>query len=326
MKIAIVAAGFTPAEADQLRRAMATFRRDGTIQTFQDKMIEGMAAKRLRRATSPSAASTRSRGSANTAFPRAMRRASRCSSMPRAGSSATIPMSSPRRCSTPSRWASTPRPRSSATRASTASRCARSTSTCRTGTARWSRSSPCGKAPSLPLRERVGGRSPPDEAFAPSGARTTDASSEPASPPTLSRKGRGDARSTPAMPRWRRISARRMRSASVFGRSRASRRRTCAGSWSGGGGLRFGARPLAAQRPHARGDRAARRRRRLPLARPRPARRRCGRCAASTGSATRTICRCSRAARRAKRSPTRACRRCRSASMWSTTTAACRCR
>ena len=45
MKIAIVAAGFTPSEADRLRRAMATFRRVGTIQTFEDKMIEGMAAK-----------------------------------------------------------------------------------------------------------------------------------------------------------------------------------------------------------------------------------------------------------------------------------------
>jgi error-prone DNA polymerase len=42
MKIAIVAAGFTPSEADQLRRAMATFRRAGTIQTLQEKMIEGM--------------------------------------------------------------------------------------------------------------------------------------------------------------------------------------------------------------------------------------------------------------------------------------------
>ena len=44
MKIAIVAAGFTPSEADQLRRAMATFRRSGTIQTLQAKMIEGMVA------------------------------------------------------------------------------------------------------------------------------------------------------------------------------------------------------------------------------------------------------------------------------------------
>ena len=32
-------------EADKLRRAMATFRRVGTIHTFQEKMIEGMAAK-----------------------------------------------------------------------------------------------------------------------------------------------------------------------------------------------------------------------------------------------------------------------------------------
>ena len=47
MKIAIVAAGFTPAEADKLRRAMATFKRVGTIGTFQRKMIDGMLAQRL---------------------------------------------------------------------------------------------------------------------------------------------------------------------------------------------------------------------------------------------------------------------------------------
>ncbi len=45
MKIAIVAAGFSPGEADKLRRAMATFRRVGTIHTFQTKMVEGMAAR-----------------------------------------------------------------------------------------------------------------------------------------------------------------------------------------------------------------------------------------------------------------------------------------
>ncbi len=44
MKIAIVAAGFTPTEADKLRRAMATFKRVGTISTFQRKMIDGMLA------------------------------------------------------------------------------------------------------------------------------------------------------------------------------------------------------------------------------------------------------------------------------------------
>jgi error-prone DNA polymerase len=45
MKIAIVAGGFTPGEADRLRRAMATFKRTGTIGTFRDKMIAGMLAK-----------------------------------------------------------------------------------------------------------------------------------------------------------------------------------------------------------------------------------------------------------------------------------------
>jgi error-prone DNA polymerase len=45
MRIAIVAAGFTPGEADKLRRAMATFKRVGTISTFQRKMIDGMVAK-----------------------------------------------------------------------------------------------------------------------------------------------------------------------------------------------------------------------------------------------------------------------------------------
>jgi DNA polymerase III alpha subunit len=45
MRIAIVAAGFTASEADKLRRAMATFRRVGTIGTFQRKMIEGMVAR-----------------------------------------------------------------------------------------------------------------------------------------------------------------------------------------------------------------------------------------------------------------------------------------
>ncbi len=45
MKIAIVAAGFTPPEADGLRRAMATFRRNGTIYDFEHKFISGMVAR-----------------------------------------------------------------------------------------------------------------------------------------------------------------------------------------------------------------------------------------------------------------------------------------
>jgi error-prone DNA polymerase len=44
MNIAIVGAGFKPSEADQLRRAMATFRRVGTIHLLRDKFIDGMIA------------------------------------------------------------------------------------------------------------------------------------------------------------------------------------------------------------------------------------------------------------------------------------------
>jgi error-prone DNA polymerase len=42
MKIAIVAGGFTPGEADRLRRAMATFKRTGGVGMFRDKFIHGM--------------------------------------------------------------------------------------------------------------------------------------------------------------------------------------------------------------------------------------------------------------------------------------------
>lgn len=45
MQIAIVAAEFTPEEANQLRRAMATFRNVGTIHKFAAKMIEGMVGR-----------------------------------------------------------------------------------------------------------------------------------------------------------------------------------------------------------------------------------------------------------------------------------------
>ena len=45
MRIAIVAAGFTPSESDQLRRAMATFRRNGTIGTLEEKFIKGMVRR-----------------------------------------------------------------------------------------------------------------------------------------------------------------------------------------------------------------------------------------------------------------------------------------
>jgi error-prone DNA polymerase len=42
MKIAIVAAGFSPAEADELRRSMATFKFKGMVSQFQEKLTQGM--------------------------------------------------------------------------------------------------------------------------------------------------------------------------------------------------------------------------------------------------------------------------------------------
>ena len=45
MKIAIVAAEFPPAEADRLRRAMATFKRVGTIETFRARFTENMVRR-----------------------------------------------------------------------------------------------------------------------------------------------------------------------------------------------------------------------------------------------------------------------------------------
>src|SRR5258708_3429685 len=44
MQIAMIGAGFTGGEADGLRRAMATFRRNGDIHVFEEKFIAGMCA------------------------------------------------------------------------------------------------------------------------------------------------------------------------------------------------------------------------------------------------------------------------------------------
>ncbi|MEZ2339228.1 error-prone DNA polymerase [Mucilaginibacter sp. RCC_168] len=45
MELAIVAAGFTPTEADLLRRSMATFKFNGLVTKFEHKLINGMLAK-----------------------------------------------------------------------------------------------------------------------------------------------------------------------------------------------------------------------------------------------------------------------------------------
>ncbi|MFM8985282.1 MAG: error-prone DNA polymerase [Planctomycetia bacterium] len=49
MRLAVVAAGFTPGEADQLRRAMGAWRRPGVIDEFHKRLVEGMLARGLSR-------------------------------------------------------------------------------------------------------------------------------------------------------------------------------------------------------------------------------------------------------------------------------------
>jgi error-prone DNA polymerase len=49
MQIAISCAGFTPGEADELRRAMGTFRGQGTVTYFRDRLIDGMMERHYAR-------------------------------------------------------------------------------------------------------------------------------------------------------------------------------------------------------------------------------------------------------------------------------------
>lgn len=45
MRVAIECAGFTPGEADQLRRAIATFKFTGGVSKFKDKLVDGMVER-----------------------------------------------------------------------------------------------------------------------------------------------------------------------------------------------------------------------------------------------------------------------------------------
>ena len=129
MQLAVVAAGFTPGEADRLRRSMAAWKRKGGLEPFEERLVQGMLAARLHGASSPKRSTARSSASASTVSPNRIRPASRCWSTSRPGSSATTRRRSAPRCSTASRWAFT-RPRNwCRTRGATASRCARPMST-----------------------------------------------------------------------------------------------------------------------------------------------------------------------------------------------------
>ena len=91
MQLAIVAADYTPGEADQLRRSMAAWKRKGGLGPHKERLISRMTAKGYRSNT-PSASSSRSKASASTDSRKVTRRALHCWRMCRAGSSVIIPM------------------------------------------------------------------------------------------------------------------------------------------------------------------------------------------------------------------------------------------
>jgi DNA polymerase III alpha subunit len=74
--MAMVAAGFSPTEADQLRRSIATFKFTGGVHKFQDKLITGML-NNATPANLPNVPSASSKASAATAFRNPTPRASR---------------------------------------------------------------------------------------------------------------------------------------------------------------------------------------------------------------------------------------------------------
>ena len=45
--LAVLAAGFTPGEADQLRRAMAAWKRKGGLEKYRAKLVDGMTVAQI---------------------------------------------------------------------------------------------------------------------------------------------------------------------------------------------------------------------------------------------------------------------------------------
>ena len=127
MQLAIVAAGFTPGEADQLRRSMAAWRRKGGLEKFEQRLIDGMGARGYREAFARQIYQ-QILGFGEYGFPESHSASFALLVYVSAWLKRYEPGGVLRaRCSTRSRWAST-RPRSSCrTRAGTASRCGRST-------------------------------------------------------------------------------------------------------------------------------------------------------------------------------------------------------
>ena len=84
MQLAMVAADYTPGEADQLRRDMAAWRKSGRIERHRERLIRRMGRRASRR-NLRSASSSRFVASGSMVFPKAMPPASPSSPMPPPG-------------------------------------------------------------------------------------------------------------------------------------------------------------------------------------------------------------------------------------------------
>jgi len=150
MRVAIECAGFTPGEADQLRRSMATFKHTGGVSKFRDKLIAGMVAKGYQ----PEFAEktfNQLEGFGSYGFPESHAASFALIAYASSWLKCHHPMCSARRCLTPSRWGSMLPLKSSGTRATTTSRFGPVCVNASRWIAHWSRpigrtASPCGWA------------------------------------------------------------------------------------------------------------------------------------------------------------------------------------
>jgi hypothetical protein len=90
MCVAIVGACFTPGEADQLRKSMATFKFTGGVSAFRDELISGVVAHGYDQAFAEQTSQAARRLRLPMAFPKAMQRngCDHCSGQPRLAASA----------------------------------------------------------------------------------------------------------------------------------------------------------------------------------------------------------------------------------------------
>ena len=139
MRVAIECAGFTPGEADQLRRAMATFKHTGGVSKFGDKLIAGMIANGYEQEFAERTFK-QLEGFGSYGFPESHAASFALIAYASSWMKCWHPLPdvcSARRFSMRSRWAFTHRRRSCAMRATMASKSCRSVSTPPDGTAPW---------------------------------------------------------------------------------------------------------------------------------------------------------------------------------------------